>query len=129
MTALDAALDVFDDVDMTALRQKSVDLGELFIALVEEQCGEYGVELVSPRNPEDRGSQVSFRHPEAYAVMQALIDRGFIGDFRAPNILRFGFAPLYIRFADVWDAAAALREVLATGAWDKPRFKRRAKVT
>ena len=76
-----------------------------------------------------RGSQVSFRHPDGYAVMQALIARGVIGDFRAPDILRFGFAPLYVRHVDIWDAVAALKDVLATRAWDRPEFKVRAAVT
>ena len=129
MAALDTALDVFDDVNLAAVREKSVRLSELFITLVEERCSDYGVELVSPREPEHRGSQVSFRHPEAYAVVQALIDRGIIGDFRAPDIMRFGLAPLYLRFVDVWDTAEELAAVLVSNAWDEPRFKRRAKVT
>jgi kynureninase len=88
-----------------------------------------GLALASPREAARRGSQVSFRHAEGYAVMQALIARGVIGDFRAPDLLRFGFAPLYLRFVDVFDAAAALREVLAGRAYDSPAFRRRAKVT
>jgi kynureninase len=129
MAALDAALDVFDDVDLDSLREKSVRLAELFIELVEDKCGSFGVELVSPREAELRGSQVSFRHPEAFAVVQALIERGFIGDFRAPDIMRFGLAPLYIRFADVWDSAGELADILESRAWDAPRFKQRSKVT
>ncbi len=129
MAALDAALDVFDGVDMNRIREKSVALAEYFIELVEERCGEFNVELVSPRDAEARGSQVSFRHPQAYAVMQALIERGFIGDFRAPDVLRFGFAPLYVRYVDAWDTAAALRDILETRAWDQERFRVRSKVT
>jgi kynureninase len=129
MAALDAALDVFDDVDMKRIRGKSVALAEYFIELVEERCGEFNVELVSPRNAAARGSQVCFRHPQAYAVMQALIERGFIGDFRAPDVLRFGFAPLYVRYVDAWDTAAALRDILETGTWDQERFRVKTRVT
>jgi kynureninase len=129
MAALDAALDAFEGVDLTLVRDKSVALGELLISLVEERCGELGVELVSPREPASRGSQVSFRHPEAYAVIQALIARGFIGDFRAPDIMRLGLAPLYVRYADIWDTAETLREVLELEEYDQPRFRRRARVT
>jgi kynureninase len=129
LAALDAALDLWDGVDMAELRAKSVALAELFIALVEGTCTGLGLALASPREAARRGSQVSFRHAEGYAVMQALIARGVIGDFRAPDLLRFGFAPLYLRFVDVFDAAAALREVLAGRAYDSPAFRRRAKVT
>ena len=129
MSALDAALDVFADVDMARLREKSVALCELFIGRVEALCGDFGVTLVSPRDPARRGSQVSFAHENAYAVMQALIARRVVGDFRAPDILRFGFTPLYIRFTDVFDAAAVLHDVLATGAWQRPEFNVRRAVT
>jgi len=112
-----------------ALRQKSIGLTDLFIELVEGMCSEYGVKLASPRDGKTRGSQVSFAHPEGYAVMQALIARGVIGDFRAPDVIRFGFAPLYIRYRDVYDAATVLRDVLATGAWRYPRYATRSAVT
>ena len=88
-----------------------------------------GLRLVSPADPEQRGSQVSYAHPDGYAIVQALIARGVIGDFRAPDILRFGFAPLYLRHVDVLDAVLALRDVLATRAYDDPRFRDRALVT
>ena len=129
LRALKAALDLWDEVDMEALRAKSLALTDLFIALVEEGCGRHGVALETPREPQRRGSQVSFAHPNAYAVMQALISRGVIGDFRAPATLRFGFAPLYVGYADVWRAAAALEEILDSGAWRDPRFAVRAAVT
>jgi kynureninase len=129
MVALDAALDVWADVDMTALRAKSVALGDLFIQLVEARCAGQGFTLASPRDGTRRGSQVSFRHPHGYAVMQALIARGVIGDFRAPDIVRFGFAPLYTGYVDVWQAADALFDIMETRAWDTPRFKTRAAVT
>jgi len=106
-----------------------VALSELFIDVAERSCASSGLTLASPREAARRGSQVCFRHPEAHAVMQALIARGVIGDFRAPDIVRFGLAPLVLRFVDVWDAAAALGEVLATGEWDRPEFRAMKKVT
>jgi kynureninase len=129
MVALEAGIDLMLGADPAALRRKSVDLTETFIALVEQECGPFGLDLLSPRRPEQRGSQVSLRHPDGYPVMQALIARGVIGDFRAPDILRFGFAPLYVRFADVWDAVAALKDILASRSWDRPEFRVRAAVT
>lgn len=129
MAALDAALELWDAVDMARLRAKSLALTDTFIAAVEALCPDMGLELVTPRDPARRGSQVSFRHPQGYAVMQALIARGVIGDFRAPDILRFGFTPLYTRFTDVFDAADILREVLETRAYTHPQFQTRARVT
>lgn len=125
--ALDAALDVWEGIDMADVRTRSIELSELFIEEVERRCD--GVTLASPRDPMRRGSQVSFRHPEGYAVMQALIDRGVIGDFRAPDIMRFGFTPLYLDEDDITAAAKVLGEILASRAWDDPRFKTRAAVT
>ncbi len=129
LAALDAALEVWADVDMKEVRAKSVALAELFIALVEARCAGFGLELASPRAAAERGSQVSFRHPHAFEIVQALIARGVIGDFRCPDLMRFGLAPLYARFADIFDAAEALRDILASGAWDLPSFRQRAKVT
>ncbi len=123
MSALDAALDAFDGVDLAAVKAKADALFGLFAAKLPA-----GVELLTPRDPTHRGTQVSLRHPEAYAVMQALIARGVIGDFRQPDIMRFGLTPLYLRFADIWQATAILRETIETSAWDRPEFKRRAKV-
>jgi kynureninase len=115
---------------MTAIREKSVALTDLFIDLVEQRCGGFGLSLVSPRAAAERGSQVSFAHPtDGYAIMQALIARGVIGDFRAPDILRFGFTPLYTRYVDVWDAVERMRAVLQSGEWRDPRFAVRAAVT
>jgi kynureninase len=129
MIALDSALDVWEGVDIQMLREKSVRLAELFISEVEGRCGAYGIKLASPRDKARRGSQVSFRCQDGYAVMQALIAHGVIGDFRAPDIIRFGLTPLYIGFTDVWDAAATLERVLAKSLWDAPQFKTRAQVT
>lgn len=129
MRALEGALEVWDDVDLAQLRAKSVRLTSLFITLVEERCGAFGVTLAAPREPERRGSQVSFRHPNGYEVMQALIARGVIGDFRAPDFIRFGFAPLYLSHRDVWDAVGILHDILATEAWRDPAFAARSAVT
>jgi len=127
MAVLDAALDAFDGVDMADLRARSIELSEQFIAEVEAGCK--AVELASPRDPHSRGSQVSFRFHEGYAAMQALIARGIIGDFRAPDIMRFGFCPLYNTPEEVSHAAAAVCEIVATGEWDRPEFKERKAVT
>lgn len=127
MAVLDAALDAFDGVDMNDIRARSIELSEQFIAEVEAGCKD--VELASPRDPNARGSQVSFRFHEGYAGMQALIARGIIGDFRAPDIMRFGFCPLYNTSDEVSHAASALCEIIATGEWDKPEFKARKAVT
>lgn len=126
MSALDAALDAYDGVDLAALRAKADALFELFTGEVEARCSEF--DLLTPRDPNRRGTQVSLRHPQAYAVMQALIARGVIGDFRQPDIMRFGLTPLYLRFEDMFRAAEILAEVMATRAWDRPEFKRQAKV-
>ncbi|WP_068302742.1 kynureninase [Pararhodobacter sp. CCB-MM2] len=127
LAALDAALDVWDGVEIADLRARSIELCEAFIAGVEATCPT--LELATPRDASQRGSQVSFRHPEGYAIMQALIARGVIGDFRAPDILRFGFTPLYTAFEDVEGAVKILAEIMATAEWDRPEFKTRAKVT
>lgn len=129
LRALKGALDVWDDVDLALLRKKSIELTELFIELVEATCGEFGVQLECPRDATKRGSQVSFSHENSYEIMQALIERGVIGDFRAPNVMRFGFTPLYVGYRDVWDAVAVLRDILQTGAWQEKRFAVRGAVT
>ncbi|MCM8736813.1 kynureninase [Azospirillum sp. A1-3] len=127
LAALDAALDVWEDVDMADICRASVALGDLFIELVEAQCPM--LELASPREGDRRGSQVSFRHPQGYAIMQALIDRGVIGDFRAPDVLRFGFTPLYIGESEVRGAVAILKQVMDGGLWDRPEYHKKAIVT
>ncbi|MCW2496032.1 kynureninase [Jatrophihabitans sp.] len=122
MTALDAALDVFDDLDMNVVRAKS----EALTQLVLDYAAAYlpGVTSATPADPRRRGSQVSLRLEHAYEVTQALIARGVIGDFRAPDLLRLGFAPLYLRHVEVWDALEILRDVLATESWRDPSFAR-----
>jgi kynureninase len=129
MRALAGALDVWDDVDLQQVREKSLALTDLFIAMVEQSCDRFGLRLAAPRERAQRGSQVSFRHPHGYAVMQTLIERGVIGDFREPDFMRFGFAPLYLRYADVHAAASILHDILANEAWRAARFAARAAVT
>ncbi len=127
LLALEAALQAFDGVDLDVLRAKSVALTDLFIQLVDQEVSDFG--LASPRESALRGSQVSLTHAQGYAIMQALIARGVIGDYRAPDILRFGFAPLYVSFTDVWNAVAQLKDVMASGAWRAPEFAQRKAVT
>jgi kynureninase len=128
MAALDAGLATFDGISMVDVEAKSRELSGLFVSEVEARCGSE-VRLASPRDPAQRGSHVVFAHPEGYAVMQALIARNVIGDFRAPDLMRFGFTPLYTRFTDVVRAAEILGDILSSREWDQPRFKERAKVT
>jgi kynureninase len=127
LAALDAGVDTVLAAGIDALRAKSVALTDLFIAEVEHSCP--GLTLVTPRSAADRGSQVCFAHPHAYAVMQALIEGNVIGDVRAPDILRFGFAPLYVRYVDAFDASQSLAGVLTAESWRADRFQRRAAVT
>lgn len=127
MAVLDAALDVWDGVDMADLRARSVALSERFVAGVAAACPDLA--LAAPRDPARRGSQVSFRHPQGYAIVQALIARGVIGDFRSPDILRFGVAPLYLDAADIDRAVATLADIMASRAWDRPEYRARAAVT
>jgi kynureninase len=129
LTALDAALDAFSGVEMAAVRAKAGALGDLFIERVEARCAGKGLALASPRDATARGGQVSFRHPQGWAVMQNLIARGVIGDFRSPDVIRFGFAPLYVRRVDVWDAVEVLGEILDAESWRDPRYQTVAAVT
>jgi kynureninase len=134
LAALECGVDTVLAADpyggMAAIRDKSIALTDLFIALVESRCAGHGLTLVTPRDASNRGSQASFAHATGgYPIMQALIARGVIGDFRAPDILRFGFTPLYSRFVDVWDAVSHLEQVMTTGKWREPRFNVRAAVT
>jgi len=129
LAALEVGVDEVLRHDMAAIRAKSLALGDVFIRLVEERCAGQGLVLVSPRDGAVRGSQVGFAHPQGYPIMQALIARGVIGDFRAPDILRFGLTPLYLRYVDIWDAVAILADILRTRGWDRPEFHARAAVT
>lgn len=129
LAALDAALDAWDDVDMPVLRQKSVALCAAFIGLVEQRCARHGVTVAGPREMTQRGSHVSLHHPQGYAVMQALIASRVVGDFRAPDMMRFGFTPLYTSFTDVWNAVEVLARILERREWDQPQFLARKAVT
>jgi kynureninase len=129
LAALEASVDTLLECGMPRIVAKSRYLSRLFIELVESMCPDAGLELVSPRDPERRGSHVSFRHPHGYALVQALIERNVIGDFRAPDILRFGFAPLYTRYEDVWIAARTLADVFGSDCWRAPKYAIRAAVT
>jgi kynureninase len=127
LAALEASLDIWDGVDMAALRSASLALTDRFIAGVEAACPT--LTLATPRVHELRGSQVSFRHPQGYAIMQAMIARGVIGDFRSPDIIRCGFTPLFIDSADVDAAVAIIADIMQNDLWDHPDFKTRKKVT
>lgn len=127
MAALDAALDAWDDVDMADLRARSIELSERFIAGVEATCPD--LTLASPRDATQRGSQVSFRFADGYAAMQALIAHKVIGDFRAPDIMRFGFTPLYLNEQDIDAAIEILANIMRDRLWDTPEFKQRKAVT
>jgi kynureninase len=128
LAALNAGLDTYSGISMADVEAKSRALLGLFIDEVQARCGDE-VRLFGPRNLSERGSHVCFAHPEGYAVMQALIARGIVGDFRAPDLMRFGFTPLYTRFEDALRAADALADILDTREWDQPRFRERRKVT
>jgi kynureninase len=129
MVGLDAAMDQWAEVDMRALQDKSRSLCGLFIDLIEAKCAKHGLKLAGPRDMAARGSHVSFHCAEGYAVMQALIARGVIGDFRAPDIIRFGLAPLYNTHVEVFDAATALAGILDNRVWDDPEFLAKKAVT
>lgn len=127
MAALDAAMNIWDQVDMVALRAASIALTEQFIAGVEAACPM--LTLASPRDPQMRGSQVSFQFTDGYAAMQACIARDLVGDFRAPDIMRFGFTPLFIDASDVDQAVAIIADVMQNRLWDDPVYQQRAAVT
>ena len=129
MLALNAALDAFDGVSIDDIRAKSLALSELVISYADAELADHGVQVASPRDPAARGSQVSLRMPDAYAVCQALIARRVIGDFRAPDLLRLGLTPLYLGHCEVLTALDTLREVLASGAYRAPEFSHRSAVT
>jgi kynureninase len=129
LAVAEVGLDMFLEVDMAQVRRKSQALTDLFIELVEQRCDEYGFELVSPRDAGRRGSQVSLNHEQGFAIVQALIARNVIGDFRAPLNMRFGFTPLYIGFTDVWDAVQQLVEIMISEEWRRGEFNQRGEVT
>ncbi len=129
MTALECGIDVMLEADLALMRQKSVAMADLMIQLVEQRCGAFGLELVTPRDGNKRGSQVSYSHPQGFPIMQALVAAGVIGDYREPNILRFGFTPLYVSYTDIWDMVEILTNILSNRTWEQPQFQRRGNVT
>jgi kynureninase len=128
LAALESGLDTFDGIAMAGVEAKARSLSQLFVSEVVERCGGE-VRLFGPADASRQASHVSFAHPQGYAVIQALIGRRIVGDFRAPDLMRFGFAPLYNRYEEVWRAAEAIGEILDTREWDQPRFQKRGKVT
>ena len=129
MTTLEAGVESFDGAGMDAIWAKSVSLFDLFARLVEETCRGHGLQCISPREPEQRGSHISYRHPHAFEICQALIADGVIGDFRSPDVIRFGLTPLYLSHADIWEAVQRLTRILKSESWRDPRFAVRSKVT
>ncbi len=129
LSIAEIGIDIMLRADMQQIREKSMRMTDLFIELVEERCGDYGFELISPRNAEQRGSHVSFHNDDGYSIIRAMHDQGVVCDFRAPGKMRFGFAPLYIRYVDVWDAADRLHNILANDTWKEPKYQVRATVT
>ena len=127
LASLEAALEIWNGVDLNDIRERSIAMSELFIKEVEARCPQ--LKLASPRDPKERGSQVSFEFEDGYAVVQALIARDVVGDFRAPNIMRFGFTPLFIDEDDVLKAVQILEDIMTQSVWDNPQFKKRSAVT
>ncbi|HJS73336.1 MAG TPA: kynureninase [Vicinamibacteria bacterium] len=129
MAALEVGVEITTRADIEQLREKSRSMGDLFLRLVAERCQGLGLTPACPGDSAKRGSQVSLRHAEGYPIMQALIAENVIGDFRAPDVLRFGFTPLYLRYVDVWDAVMILKRILESGAFRRPEFQTRQLVT
>lgn len=129
LLTLESGIDILLEVDMTIVERKSHLMGDFFIAAVEQECSGHGLILASPREAQARGSHISFAHPEAYSIMQALIGRAVIGDFRAPDIVRFGLTPLYLSFEELWSAVEILRDVLERETWRSQASLPRARVT
>ena len=127
LAALEASLDIWDEVSMEEVRERSIELCELFIREIEIRCPQF--KLISPRDANQRGSQVSFAFEQGYAVMRALIAHGVIGDFRSPNVMRFGFAPLYIDSNDVLKAVAIIEKIIVDKSWKNPEYQVRVAVT
>ena len=129
LSALEVGVDLMLEADMAELRRKSLALGDLFMDLMAPLCERYGFELVSERAPALRGSQVAYTHPKGYQIVQALKEYDVVADFRAPDVLRFGLTPLYLRFRDIVETIDRLEKVCATEAWAKPKYQLRALVT
>jgi kynureninase len=129
LVALEAAVDLWLEVDLESAWRKSRALSELMIELIDARCAEVGVTVVSPRDPALRGSHVALRHPKAYGVARAMIDRGVIGDFRPPDVMRFSITPLYLRYVDIWDAVDCMVDVLRGRHHEAKKYSVRQRVT
>ena len=129
LSLAEIGIDITLRADMNAIREKSMRMTSLFIDLVEQRCCSHDISLVSPRDPERRGSQISFDHENGYPIVRAMHDRGVICDYREPGNIRFGFAPLYIRYVDAWDAVQQLMDILDSGVWNEEQYRRRVAVT
>ena len=129
LRALQSGLEIYQDVSLQQVREKSMALTDLFIMLLKNECAAWELEIISPEDASQRGSQVAVSHPQGYAVMQALISRGVIGDFRAPNLMRFGFAPLFLSYQDIHDAVKQLKQILESEEWNQEAFLQKSKVT
>ena len=127
LSALEVGVDIVAEIGIVPLREKSLQLGDFFLTCMQQM--KLPLQLASPPERSERGSQLSFRHKEAYAISQALIARGVIGDFRDPDILRLGFAPAYLSFSDLWQATDILRQVVEDREWDRAEYRKRAAVT
>ena len=125
----EVGLDIFMRADMNDIRKKSLKLTDFFIQLIEERLGGYGFKLETPVDHEKRGSQVSISSENGFPIMQAIIDAGVIGDFRAPDIMRFGFTPLYVSYVNVWDAIDRIKKIMDQNTWDQPKYKQVGAVT
>jgi kynureninase len=129
LSCLEVAIDLFLQTDMQLVREKSVKMGDLFIRLLEQKCSEFDFQIISPTDSSRRGSQVSILHEQGYPIVQALIDRKVIGDFRAPQVLRFGFTPLYVSYTDVWRAVSSLENIMLRNSWDQEKYRTVSTVT
>ncbi len=129
MRGVGCGLDTFDQVSIDSIREKSMALCQLFIQLVRQNCAEYDLDIIGPENPQQRGSHVSIAFPHGYQVVQAMIEQGVTGDFRAPNLMRFGFAPLYIGYQQIWQGVEVLRKCLEQKVWENPKYDRVGSVT
>ena len=129
LALVECGVDVHLQVDMQSIRAKSLAMTDLFIALVEQECAKHPLEMITPREHAVRGSHVSLRHEFGFAIIQALIARGVIGDYREPEVMRFGITPLYLSYEDVWHAVQHLKDILDSRSWDVPEFHRRGAVT
>ena len=127
--AVESGLEIFERASIEAIREKGKRLTNLFIRLMEQECDSFGFKLLSPRDSERRGCQVAYAHSDGFPIVQALVARGVIGDFREPNIVRFGFTPLYIRYIDVWETVTRLSAIMESGEWKRPEFQERGIVT